>query len=131
MVRIFAAAASYFALIFTLGVFLGTARTLWLAPRVGELAAVSCELPLMLAASWWAAGECVRHFRVEEVPSRVAMCMIAFWLLQAAELALSVMIGGLTPAQHVAAFATPAGALGLAGQAAFGVLPMEVRPRAA
>src|SRR5690606_39056760 len=49
------AALAYWAAIFALGFVLGTVRTLWLAPAVGELAAVALELPVMLGASAWAA----------------------------------------------------------------------------
>jgi len=44
-------ALAYFLPVFALGFVLGTVRTLWLAPMLGELAAVAAELPVMLAAS--------------------------------------------------------------------------------
>ncbi|HZV19531.1 MAG TPA: hypothetical protein VFF84_12650 [Sphingobium sp.] len=41
----------YFGLIFTLGVLLGTMRTLWLGPIAGTTGAVLIERPAMLLAS--------------------------------------------------------------------------------
>lgn len=41
----------------------------------------------------------------------------------AVELALSVLAFGLTPAEYVAAWATPAGALGLSAQVVFALIP--------
>ena len=54
------AAIAYWAVVFALGFVLGTVRTLWLAPAIGVTVATAVELPIMLAASWWAAGWAVR-----------------------------------------------------------------------
>ena len=51
MNRAFAAATLYFAATFAAGFALGTFRTLFLAPRVGEFVAVLIELPIMLAVA--------------------------------------------------------------------------------
>jgi hypothetical protein len=42
----------YFAGVFAVGFLLGTVCTLWLAPAVGEVAAVAIELPVIIGASW-------------------------------------------------------------------------------
>ena len=88
-------ALAYRGTIFALGFVLGTVRTLWLAPEIGETRAVLLELPVMLAAS---------------------------------EAVLVVTIGeGLTA--WIDGWATVPGALGLAGQVAFGLMPVLVRLR--
>ena len=115
-------ALAYWLGVFALGFVLGTVRTLWLEPALGALAAVALELPVMLAASWWWAGRVlVRH----PLPSRRAALgtgLLAFTLLLAGEGALALALGQ-TGAQWLAALARPAGALGLAGQVLFGLMP--------
>ena len=58
------AALAYWGAIFALGFVLGTLRVLWIAPQMGETRAVLFELPLMLAASWFAARWLVRRFGI-------------------------------------------------------------------
>lgn len=118
------AGSSYFAAIFALGFVLGTARTLWLLPRVGELTAVALELPLMLAASWWLSARLTLRFEVPAAtPARLAMGALAFSLLMAAELFLSLVVFGMGCQTQLAHYATAAGALGLAGQVFFALIP--------
>jgi hypothetical protein len=126
------AAASYFALVFALGFALGTVRALWLAPMVGEVAAVLAELPVMLAASYFAARWLTRRFAVRSAQSASLMGGIAFALLMLAEASLARMMPGTGSATGVAAwfaalFTVP-GIYGLAGQIGFGVMPLLVRP---
>lgn len=119
-------AVRYFALIFALGFALGTVRTLWLAPRWGEEAAVLAELPVMLAASWWAARRITARAALPGRGAALAMGGLALALLLGAELALAMLLAGETPGQWLARLATPAGGLGLAGQVLFGLLPALV-----
>lgn len=58
MKRIAAAALAYWAGGLALGFLLGPVRVLWVAPRLGEFAAVAAELPVMLAAGWGWPGRC-------------------------------------------------------------------------
>lgn len=119
----------YLAAIFALGFVLGTIRTLWLAPALGHLAAVALELPVMLGASWWLARRLAAR---RPLPSRSAALLaglIAFVLLLALELALGVALFGQSAQEWGAALATPPGALGLAGQVLFGLLPALVWKR--
>jgi hypothetical protein len=117
------AAISYWALIFVLGFVLGTVRVLWLAPLVGALPATALELPVMLAASWWAAGWLVRRFGIAEGAEALAMGVMAFALLMLAECWLAVALSGQTPAQWIAGFGEPHALLGLAGQVMFALMP--------
>lgn len=123
MARIFHAGALYFALVFLAGFVLGAVRTVWLAPRLGELAAVALELPLILAASWVAAGWVVKRLGVPARGGpRLAMGSVAFVLLLAAEAGLGAALGR-GAAAYFASLATPPGLLGLAGQIAYALFP--------
>ena len=124
--RIARAAAVYFAAIFALGFALGTVRVLWLAPRAGETAAVLAELPVMLAASWFAARWQTRRHGIKSSPAALAMGALAFALLLGAELLLGLATGQ-APREWLAGLARPPGAIGLAGQAAFALFPLAVR----
>lgn len=117
------AALAYFLPVFALGFVLGTVRTLWLAPMLGEVAAVAAELPVMLGASWLLARRTVRRHALTRGGAALAVGLIAFALLLLAELALAMTLAGQTPADWAAALIRPAGALGLAGQALFALLP--------
>jgi hypothetical protein len=122
--RVVPPAVSYWAGVFALGVVLGTARVLWLAPTIGELAAVAAELPLMLAASWWLARRLVAG-RALTPAEAAAMGALALALLLASEALLAIALGqGLRG--WFAALASPPGALGLAGQLGFAALPWLV-----
>lgn len=121
-----AAAIAYFAVAFACGFVLGALREIVVAPRLGALAAVALEVPIMLAISWVAAGVLVRRFAVAATPAaRLVMGGVAFTLLQIAELALAASLG-LPPAAYVAGFATAKGALGLAAQLVYALLPLAV-----
>jgi hypothetical protein len=115
----------YFAIVFAAGFVLGMLRVLIVIPRIGELAAVLAELPVMLAISWLACGWLVKRFAVPaRMPDRLAMGAIAFALLMAAELALSVYVFHRSPAAYVASYLSAPGAIGLAGQIAFALFPL-------
>ncbi len=132
MIRIIAAALAYFAIVFGLGFLLGTFRVLFVIPRIGETAAVLLELPVMLAASWFAAGWCVRRFAVPpRVAPRLAMGLLAFALVMVAELGLAVILFGRSPAQHFAGYRHFAGAAGLVAQIGYALFPAlrRARPR--
>ena len=117
------AAALYAGLAFAAGFGLGALRVLLVAPRIGPLAAVALETPLMLAVSWLACGFAVRTFRVRGPRQGLAMGAVAFGLLMAAEFALGVLAFGQTPAGFLRALAQPPGALGFAAQLAFALFP--------
>ena len=107
--RVVPPAVSYWAGVFALGIVLGSARVLWLAPAIGETAAVLAELPPMLAASWW-----------------LARRLVAGRALSPAEALLAVALGQ-SVGDWLAAVARPAGLAGLAGQLGFAAMPAWVR----
>lgn len=116
------AALAYWASVFALGFVLGTARVLLLVPRLGEVGATLVELPVMLAASWFIAGKVVRRLALAR-GAALAAGLAAFALLLAAELATGLLAFGLSPREWLAGLGRPAGALGLAGQAGFALMP--------
>ena len=126
MIRIAANAALYWAATFAVAFVIGAARTLWLAPRVGALAAVLAELPVMLAVSWVMARAVLRRRPLASRRAALAMGSLAFVLLMGAELALATLGFGQSAGLWLAALATPPGLAGLAGQAGFALMPVWV-----
>lgn len=124
--RIAVLALSYWAAIFALGFALGTVRTLWLAPALGDVMAVAAELPVMLAASWLVAARLLARGPVGSGSAALAMGLIALVLLLGAEAALAALLAGQSGSEWLAGMARPAGALGLAGQIAFALIPLAV-----
>lgn len=120
--RVALAAFVYWAVVFVLGFVLGTVRTLWLVPLVGLLRATAMELPLILGGSWLAAGWLVRRFAIVQSGDALAVGALAFAILMAAECALAAVMGQ-APAQWLVGLRQPHALLGLAGQAAFALMP--------
>jgi hypothetical protein len=116
----------YFAIVFALGFVLGTLRVLWIAPALGEVGAVIAELPVMLAASWIAAGRLVRRYAVARTAARAGMGARAFALLMIAEAALGVLAFGESLTGWAASLFAMPGVIGLAGQLAFAAMPLAV-----
>ena len=107
----------------------GALREIVVVPRLGGLAAVALEAPIMVAISWVAAGALVRRFAVPaHVTARLTMGGLAFVLLQIAEIALAAALG-TPPVAYAASLATARGALGLAAQLVFALLPLAVGRR--
>jgi hypothetical protein len=124
MPRALQAGVLYYGLIFALGFALGALRVLVVAPATGEVAAVLLELPLMLGASWSVARALVARQGVTTSAGRLLMGSLAFALLMASEVAMAVAMFG-QPLRRWASDLTKApGALGLAGQVAFGLIPL-------
>ncbi len=117
------AAVAYWATVFALGFVLGTVRILWVIPLVGLIPASLLELPIILTASWFAAGWLVRRFAIVSSSEALAVGALAFAILMAAECALAGVLTGQTPAQWIAGLRQPHAILGLAGQIAFALMP--------
>ena len=114
----------YFALIFSAGFTLGIFRIFVLLPRLAPSLAVLIELPLILAICWFAAKWTVKKFAVPAVvANRLVMGLSAFVFLMLAETILATAGFGRTFAGLLSSFATPEGALGLAGQMFFALFP--------
>jgi hypothetical protein len=117
------AGAAYFALIFPVAFLLGVLRTLVLVPLTGELVAVALEVPVLLALTWRVARRLGRPVPAT-AGARVSMGLVAFALLMVAELALAVLILDMPAMAFLAGMTTAPGLLGLAGQIAFGLIPL-------
>ena len=129
--KIASAAIAYWAVVFALGFVLGTIRVTWIIPLVGLIPATLIELPIILVASWFAAGWLVRRFTIERPSEGLAVGALAFSILMAAECALAAALLGQSPAQWLIGLAEPRALLGLAGQAVFALMPWwRVRRRA-
>lgn len=127
--RVIRAAAIYFGFVFGAGFALGTLRTLFVAPRFGELLAVILELPAMLAISWIVCGRVVTRLQLPlRLAPRAAMGGIAFGLLMLTEFTLAIGLFGRSPSEYAAHFTTPHGLVGLIGQILFGLMPIVRRP---
>jgi hypothetical protein len=113
----------YFACVFAAGFVLGTIRTLFLIPVMGELGAVLVELPVILSIAW---AVCTRLLRDRHLTTAeaVAMGATAFALLMVGEAGVSLLLAGRTMAEHLALYARPAHLIGLAGQLAFAAFPL-------
>lgn len=122
MKHLFPPALAYLVPVFAGAFVLGVLRVTVVAPALGETAAVALELPLVLALSWVVAGRVLRRWPVMPGRGRLAMGAIAFALLMLAEAVLSWALG-TAPTAFLRAMATPAGALGLAGQMMFALVP--------
>lgn len=117
-------ALTYLAVVFAAAFVLGTIRTLWLIPRIGEVRAVLVEVPLVLALSWGVAGAVLRRWPLTARTARAAMGALAFAGLMVLELALGRFGFGRSLPDLLAAMMTPAGLIGLAGQVGFGIIPL-------
>lgn len=115
-------ALAYFAPVFAAAFVIGAIRVTLIAPQIGPLAAVAIELPVVLLLSWFIAGRVLRHWPMTG-SAAFAMGATAFLILMLAEFALAFTLSGQTPSAYAATFLTAPGALGLAGQIGFGLIP--------
>ena len=119
------AGSAYFAIVFCAGFLLGTMRVLALVPHVGEVIAVAIELPVMLIVSWIVCAWLIARLSVpRDAASRLAMGGLAFGLLMAAEIGVSILGFGRTMAEHMETYRHATALLGLLGQLAFALFPL-------
>jgi len=111
--------------VFAVAFALGAVRVNLVAPRVGPLLAVAVELPLVLALSWAVAGRVLNRW---PQISRLGLGLASFLMLMLLELATALALGQ-SVTQFLAAMTTPPGALGLAGQIGFGLIPLVRQPK--
>ena len=130
MPRIDLPALVYVATVFAAAFVLGALLVLVVAPRLGELAAVALEVPVVLGLSWLVAGRVLRRWPLPGQGQRLAMGGLAFALLMLAETILGITLFGRTMAGILAAMATLPGLVGLAGQIGFALVPaLRGQPR--
>jgi len=125
--RALVAGVFYFAVVFAIAFVMGVARTLILAaaPDVPRLAAVLVEAPILVVASWIICRRVVQRLNVPgQFGPRIIMGATGFVFVLAAEIALSVLAGGRSIADHFALYADPSHATGLAAQMIFAIIPL-------
>jgi hypothetical protein len=111
--------------VFALGFGLGGLRTLLLHPLVGEIWAITLEIPMMLAASWFICATLVHRMSVPpQWSDRLTMGGIALACVLVGEALISVGLFERTLAEHLALYVTPRSALGLLAQIAFALIPL-------
>lgn len=115
-------ALAYFAPVFAVAFALGALRVTLIAPEIGALAAVAVEVPLILGLSWAVAGRVLRRWPMAGRPALV-MGGLAFLILMLAEFTLALVLSGQPPPAYAASLLTAPGALGLAGQIGFALIP--------
>lgn len=118
---------SYFALVFVAGFGLGVLRVFVVAPRLGEMAAVLLELPIVLTLAWWVSRRLTRHL-ADGAVERSTMGASALLLLLAADFGLALLMGSGGPQGVIDRWLSPPGAVGLLGQLVFGLLPLLGEP---
>jgi hypothetical protein len=118
----------YYAIIFGLAFALGIAKTLVVAPRLGAMAAVLLEVPIIVAVSWAVARRLLGpHFFT--LAQRAAMGATAFMLTMVSEVILAEVLRGQSVIGWATDVLTPLGLTGLAGQIAFAVVPIVAAQR--
>ena len=114
-------------MLFALGFVLGTIRVMLVAPRLGIFAAILAEVPVMLAAGFFACRWAVQHWQVPPIAAiRRVMVLCFLVLLLLFEAALGWMLFGRSPSQQLAMLMTTAGLLGLSAQIVAALFPLFV-----
>jgi hypothetical protein len=101
---------------------LGALRVTLVTPQIGPVLAVALEIPLVLALSWGVSGRVLARWPLRGAQPAL-LAFFAFTLLMLLEFATALAFDQ-RPAEFVTAMTTPAGALGLAGQIGFGLIPL-------
>ena len=119
------AGVAYFGCVFAAGFALGVLRTVLVVALVGETVAVALELPIILAIAWIACRWLINRLEVpSRLVSRAVMGAVAFVLLMAGELSISLLLAGRSAAEHLQLYREASHMLGLAGQLAFAFFPV-------
>lgn len=121
------AAMAYTLSVFAVAFVIGALRVTLIAPQTGPLVAVALEVPLILAVSWAVSGRVLHRWPLA-FDGRAAMALLSFAILMLLELATALAFGQ-PPTQFISAMTTPAGALGLAGQIGFALIPLVRQAR--
>jgi hypothetical protein len=124
--RLVAAGAVYFLVVFGAGFVLGAIRVLWVVPRIGMRTAELLEMPIMLIVTVLAARWVVRRFALPRTFARFGMGFVALALLLGAELTLVVWVQGMTVRDYLAARDPISGTVYLVMLGVFAAMPWFV-----
>ena len=116
-------------MVFTVGFMLGTIRTLWLVPLVGERMAELAEAPLMLAAIFYSARFVTRRFPANRAADHIASGLFALGLLLLVEFTVVLSLRGLSIREYLAERDSVAGAVYLVMLVLFAAMPWLVGRR--
>jgi hypothetical protein len=108
----------YFGAVFALGLILGALRALYVVPEFGQSLAVAIELPFILIFAWFAC-----HWLMIKCAA-FALLLVAEWVTRFVFNRVILGDGTLPPVVATQSFAD---GLGIAGQVAFGLLPLIMR----
>lgn len=123
--RVVAAAAIYFGIVFAVGLTLGPIRVLWLEPVLGPTLAVLCETPFLLGAMAFAAHRASRWTRLRAgAPNHLAFGLLALLFQQVADLGVGFGLRGMTLGEQLALFTTPPGWIYAFNLIAFALAPL-------
>lgn len=119
---------AYFAIVFAVGFVLGTVRTLWLVPRLGERWAELAEMPVMVGASWLAARALFRQAGLS-LRATVGAGVLALVLLVGVEVTVVLRVRGLSWSEYLATRDAVSGTAYLAALLLFAAMPAWVGAR--
>jgi hypothetical protein len=119
----------YSASVFSIGFVLGAARTLWIAPRLGDRVAELVEMPVMVAASFLVARAVMRRAGAIGVGRAALVGVAALALLLCAELAVVAFVRGQTLADYVASRDPVSGSAYVLALVLFAAMPALVSYR--
>ncbi|MGE0597455.1 MAG: hypothetical protein AB7P07_13910 [Hyphomonadaceae bacterium] len=126
MVRVFAAAALYFAPVFALAFILGLVRVVFLEPQVGRALATAIEAPFLVTAMYFSARFAVPQAGVShKALTLLGVGLFALLLQQIAEYIL-LRVNGQTIDTYLAYFSTTPGYIYLALLFVFTLLPLAM-----
>lgn len=119
------AALYYSAGIFLLGFLLGTLRTIVIVPRIGRLAGVLVEIPIMLAVSWFYCIRLTNRYSLfGDLRNSALFGVLSFLFLQCAEISFSFLIFREQWTDYIVNMGSLPGILGLSAQILFGFIPV-------
>jgi hypothetical protein len=127
--RIARLAAVYFASVFSIGFLLGVARTLWVAPRLGERVAEVVEMPVMVAASFLFARALMSRAGAVGLRDAALVGLAALALLLCAELAVVAFVRGQTLTDYVGSRDPVSGAAYVLALLLFAAMPAMISHR--
>ena len=120
----------YFAIVYAAGFACGILRELLIVPRLGSLAGILIETPLMLAATVLAARWIVaRGPAAYSLADLIWIGAVGFACLMLSEAVFSGLMRGWTITQWFGHFATTDGVISLVMFVLFGLMPLIVAGR--
>jgi hypothetical protein len=125
--RTLKAAAAYFGFVSAVGWVCGPIREVWVIPRLGRIAGLLIEAPVMLAATIASARWTIRHMEVPHaIGQRLFMGLIALGMLLIAEIAGAWWLRHISVAGYLASFGTTAGFISVLMLLMFAAMPVLV-----